>query len=88
MPIGKAQTFGAVCREDCLSVADALGVGKRAASRLLDELISSIEGAAETLYNDFDAMSIPDNTRAGQLRVLRNIRLIVIRERVARLRAS
>ncbi len=88
MRVGKADTFGAVTRADCLSTADGLGVGKRAAARLLDELISAVESTSETLYNAFEAMTIPNNIRAGQLRVLRNIRAIVIREMAARLRAS
>jgi len=85
MPIGNAQTFGAVTRQDCLIVADALGIAKRPALRLLDELIASIEGVAEALQQEFDGMTIPQNTRGGQHRVLLNIRFVVIREMVARL---
>jgi serine/threonine-protein kinase HipA len=85
MPVGKAHTFAAVRREDCLSIGDTLGVTQRTASRLLDDLISSIDRAAQQLYHEFEAMAIPGKTRAGQLRVLRNIHLIVIRDMTARL---
>jgi serine/threonine-protein kinase HipA len=88
MPIGNAETFGTVTREDCLRAADALGVSKHAALRLLGDLTASIEGAAEALHREFDGMAIPQNTRAGQQRVLLNIRYVVIRDMVARLRSN
>jgi serine/threonine-protein kinase HipA len=88
MPIGNAETFGAVTRESCFAVADALGVTKRAAERLLNELTANIEREAETLRLEFERMTIPENTRAAELRVLRNIQYVVIREMVARLRPT
>jgi serine/threonine-protein kinase HipA len=86
MQIGEAKTFAAVSREHFAAFADQLGVNPRAASRLLDQFSEAIGAAADDLVREFEALDIlQPAVRAGQLRVLNNIRHIVIREMVERL---
>ena len=45
----------------------------------------TIDGAATEFYQAFEALPVPQNQRAGQLRVLRTIHSVVIREMINRL---
>jgi len=86
MPIGKAETFDAVARESFIGFAVELGGTRQAATRLLNEFCSKIEQAAELVYEEFTKTPSPaDSQRAAELRVLRSIRFVVIRDMVSRL---
>lgn len=85
--IGEAKTFAAVTRDNVYAFADELGVNPRAALRQLDEFVASIGPAADDLIKEFETSSIPQPAgRAGQLRVLKSIRHIVIHDMVGQLR--
>lgn len=87
MPIGNAQTFRAVTREEFLLFAEELGSGRIGTQRLLDEFCETLDGAAADLYEQFtDAPNPKKAGNAGQLRLLRLIRFTVIRDMVAQLR--
>ena len=83
--IGNANTFGAITRADVLSFAAELGTNRRAAERALNELTAAIGPAADTLIADFERLEIPAASRAAELRVLRQIRHIAIRDMSDRL---
>ena len=83
--IGQAQTFDQISLEHFLTFADALGVTRTAANRLVKQFTGGIEAAAKQLYEEFETLAVPANARAGQLHVLRGICSIVIREMVAKL---
>lgn len=83
--IGNAMTFAAATPADVLTFAEELGVNRRAAARALSEITERIAPAADTLIGEFENMEIPEPSRAGELRVLRQIRHIVIRDMCAQL---
>jgi serine/threonine-protein kinase HipA len=83
--VGNANTFGAVTPADVLAFADELGVNRRAARRALGEMTEQIGPAADTLLTEFEAKELPVEVRAGELRVLRKIRYVAIRDMVDRL---
>ena len=86
MRIGKASTFAEVSAQNFLEFADQLGVNRRASTRLLEHFTRRIDPAATELYQAYEALPVPRNQRAGQLRVLRTIHIVVIREMIERLR--
>ena len=84
--IGAATRFADVTRESVLTFAQQIGLNPRAANRRLNEMSERIVAEADTLYEEFEALTIPQPAvRAGQLKVLRQIRLIVIKEMAQRL---
>lgn len=85
LQIGNANTFGALTPADILSFAADLGTNRRAAARALGELTAGIGPAADSLLGDFERLEIPAAARAAELQVLRQIRLIAIRDMVERL---
>lgn len=85
MRIGKASTFAEVTAQNFLEFADQLGVNRRASTRLLEHFTRAIDGAATELCQAYEALPVPQNQRAGQLRVLRTIHIVVIREMIERL---
>lgn len=85
--IGQAHTFDQISLDQYLAFADALGVTRTAANRMVKEFTGRIQTAAKQLYEEFEQLEMPKNIRAGQLSVLRAIRSIVIRDMVARLSA-
>lgn len=86
MRIGNASTFAEVTAENFLAFAGQLGVNRRASIRLLEDFTSHIDEAATELCQAYEALPVPRNQRAGQLRVLRTIHIVVIREMIERLR--
>ncbi|HXS90659.1 MAG TPA: HipA domain-containing protein [Steroidobacteraceae bacterium] len=87
--IGGARTFAGITREHFSACAEQLGVNPRAASRLLEQLTSTIVPAADALIEEFQAIRVPRPTiRAAQLRVLQTIRHAVIGDMVKRLKTS
>jgi len=84
--IGAATRFAEVTRESVLAFAQQIGLNARAANRRLDEMSERIVAQANDLYEEFSTLAIPQAAiRAGQLKVLRQIRLIVIKEMAVRL---
>jgi hypothetical protein len=62
-------------------------MNRRATSRLLTQFTETIDQAAQDLYAEFATIDIPQPiVREGQLRTLRRIRFIVIRDMLSRLR--
>jgi hypothetical protein len=86
MRIGNASTFAEITAENFLAFADQLGVNRRASTRLLEQFTRTIDGAATELCQEYETLPVPRNQRAGQLRVLRTIHIVVIREMIKRLR--
>jgi serine/threonine-protein kinase HipA len=87
MEIGAASRFREVTATEFQRFAAQLGVNRRATLRLLEDFTGRIEATADALYGDFEKVEIPQRiVRAGQLKVLRSIRWIVVKEMVARLR--
>jgi serine/threonine-protein kinase HipA len=83
--IGDATTFAQVSVENYTAFAAALGLNRTAIKRLLLEFAGRIETAAADLVQEFEHREAPLATRAGQLRVVRTIWSVVIREMVPRL---
>ncbi|MBM0105820.1 HipA domain-containing protein [Steroidobacter sp. S1-65] len=88
MRIGDASTFSEVNAENFLAFAEQLRVNRRASTRLLERFTRTIDGAASQLCQAYEALPVPQNQRAGQLRVLRTIHIVVIREMIERLRSK
>jgi serine/threonine-protein kinase HipA len=89
MQIGAATTFAEVTRANFKRFADELGVTASATSRLVDQFIATIDGAADELYRALEEIKIPQPiVREGQLRVVRSIRYAVIRDMLARFSAG
>jgi serine/threonine-protein kinase HipA len=86
-PIGAATRFAAVTRQNLHSFARQLDLTPRVADRVLAELTDRITPAADTLYEQFATLKIPQAiARESQLKTLRKIRIIAIKEMVTRLR--
>lgn len=85
LSIADATTFAAVTPQHLLTFAEQLGTNRRAAGRALTQLTEAIVPASDALITEFETMDVPQPARAGQLRVLRQIRHIVIQDMVARL---
>ncbi len=77
-PIGGAGKFGEIRCEHLFKFADEIGLPRTSASRELSRLIENIEGAADKVMNEFEKLTVPDNIKAGQLRMLRAIRHLPI----------
>lgn len=69
-PMGEATRFGSVRRDDVLAFADALGMPKTLAERLLDELLARVAPAARALAGAHDAAP---EALPGEARLLRSI---------------
>jgi len=86
-PIGAATRFADVTRQDLHSFARQLDITPRVADRALSELTDQITAEAEALYEQFAALQIPQAiARESQLKTLRKILILAIREMVQRLR--
>ncbi len=69
------------------NLRDQLGVTRTASARLLDQLTENIGPAADRLLAEFEDSDIAqDIVRAGQIRALRKVRFIAIRDMVDRLK--
>jgi serine/threonine-protein kinase HipA len=87
LQVGAAKTFAAVTSADFHAFAEQIGMNRRATSRLLTQFTETIDQAAQDLYAEFETIDIPQPiVREGQLRTLRRIRFIVIRDMLSRLR--
>jgi serine/threonine-protein kinase HipA len=94
--LGDARTFGGVRRQHLLDAATALGLAPRTATRELDKMLASLPPEADKLIAGIEASQdemlahCPDpklarNHFAGEMRMLRAARLIVIAEMGAQL---
>lgn len=83
--IGGATTFAQVNVENYAIFAESLGLTRTAIKRLLNDFTGKIETAADELIQEFEHQQAPTATRAAQLRIIRTIRFVVIREMVSRL---
>ena len=83
--IGGATTFAQVNAACFAEFAEELGLTRTATKRLVGEYVAKIETAADELIEEFERRDVPTTVRAGQLRVMRTIRLIVMRDMVRRL---
>lgn len=83
--IGEAMTFAELDPEQYSAFAAALGLTRTATRRLVAEQTGRIEAFADELLTQFEGLEIDAATRGGQLRTLRMIRHVVIRDMVARL---
>ena len=91
--VGSAKTFAEVTREDVLTAAAQMGLSRRTAQRELDRLITAMPIAADRLINEIsarmedDIATSPDQAVAqtfvaGEQRLLRAIRHIIINDMV------
>lgn len=83
--IGDAATFAQVDSGRYTEFAETLGLTRTAIKRLVADYTGRIEAAADEVIEEFEATKVPPVTRAGQLRIIRTARTIVIREMAARL---
>lgn len=81
LPFGDAERYQDVTRPAMLDLAAKLGVGKAAAGRILDTMLRDLPTECDRLIAQFEARPFPASAaqaRAGELRVLRQIRHVVI----------
>lgn len=84
--IGEAATFAQVNAESFTEFARSLGLTRSAIKRLLADYTGKIETTADDLIEEFEGMTVAAATRAGQIRMIRTARTIVIGEMAAKLR--
>jgi serine/threonine-protein kinase HipA len=86
--IGEATTFAQVTPANYNDFTATLGLTRTATSRLVADYNGRIEAAADDLIKEFEQRAVAAETRAGQLRIMRTIRSVVIRDMVKRLRTN
>ncbi len=87
IPINGKETFDELKRDDVLAFANEIGMPGKGAATHLDTMVKNIQGAFEILYKE--VLEMPTTpTRAGELRMLREIQYKVLNEMVERLRPS
>ena len=96
IPLERANTFAAVVRADVVAAGRVLGLAEATAQRLLDALLATVPAAAARLIAEIEAGSVRDTEASpaakaagaqipGEVRMLRAIHRIVIREMAERL---
>jgi serine/threonine-protein kinase HipA len=96
IPLERANTFATVARADLIAAGRALGLAEATAQRQLNALLATVPAAAERLIGEIEAASARDaaaspsaeTARAyiqGEVRMLRAIHQIVIRDMAERL---
>ena len=96
IPLEHANTFATVTRADVIAAGRILGLAEATAERQLDALLAAVSAAAERLISEIaadsgrEAATSPSAEAArahieGELRMLRAIRHIVIRDMTERL---
>lgn len=84
-PMGNAKTLAELTREDVFIFGEGLGLPKKLSSTLLDKMLNEIEPKADRLISYVeDLTNIPH--KAGELRMLREIRYKLIAEMVNKLK--
>jgi serine/threonine-protein kinase HipA len=85
--MGEAKLLGELTREDILLFGEKLGLNRRITQRQLDKMLINIEAKADEIIKHVENLS--DITgKAGELRMLREIRYKMIGEMVVRLAVS
>jgi serine/threonine-protein kinase HipA len=84
-PMGNAKTLAALTREDIFAFGEGLGLPKKLSSTLLNKMLNEIEPKADQLIHNVEGLTnIPH--KAGELRMLREIRYKLIAEMVNKLK--
>ncbi|WP_413700646.1 HipA domain-containing protein [Psychromonas sp. KJ10-10] len=84
-PMGNAKTLGELTREDIFTFGNGLGLPQKLCLTILDKLLNEIETKADKLILHVEGLSdIPH--KAGELRMLREIRYKLISEMVNKLK--
>ncbi len=78
--IGDATTFQNIRREHLFQFAEDLGLPGIAAERVRNYLLKNLISAADKVLAEFNAMAVPTDSKAGQLRMLNAIRQMPIIE--------
>lgn len=84
VPINGKERFGDVTREDVLAFSETLGIPNALASKQLDRIASGIDGEFSNLYQQVEQLP-PSVARPGELRMLRQVQFLVVKEMVKRL---
>jgi serine/threonine-protein kinase HipA len=84
VPINGKERFGDVTREDVLAFSETLGIPNSLASKQLDRIASGIDGEFSNLYQQVEQLP-PSVARPGELRMLRQVQFLVVKEMVKRL---
>lgn len=91
MPIGAASRFGTVSREDLLSFSEALGIPRKVAMRLLDEMLLRLNREMPTLIERFERARVGTASplqHAAALRIVRQIAYAVVQTMIQRISAG
>lgn len=84
-PMGNAKTLAELTREDIFTFGEGLGLPKKLSSTLLNKMLNEIEPKADQLIHNVEGLTnIPH--KAGELRMLREIRYKLIAEMVNKLK--
>lgn len=84
-PMGNAKTLAELTREDVFTFGEGLGLPKKLSTTLLNKMLNEIEPKADQLISDVEGLiNIPH--KAGELRMLREIRYKLIAEMVNKLK--
>ena len=84
------QHYRQLRRPHLLAAGQALGLGRATAARMLDQQLQQLPAAADRLYAELESAASAGASRAlhaGELRLLRQIRHLVITDMAAQLRA-
>lgn len=84
------QHYRQLRRPDVLAAGQALGLGRATAARMLDQQLQQLPAAADQLYVELESAANAGAAHAlhgGELRLLRQIRHLVITDMAAQLRA-
>lgn len=90
LPIAQARTFVEIDRDTIVALAGSLQVRPQVALRTLDQMIDRISAAADRIITSFEQESVPaaaKGHRAGESRVLRQIRHVTIADMAKQLSA-
>ena len=83
--MGNAKTLAELTREDVFTFGEGLGLPKKLSTTLLNKMLNEIEPKADQLISDVEGLiNIPH--KAGELRMLREIRYKLIAEMVNKLK--
>lgn len=83
MPLGKAHTFSDVTRQDLMEFAQGIHLREKVAAKILDSMIEKVVSESARIYHDLERRS---DVRPGELRLVRTIISLPIREMAPKLR--
>ena len=84
-PMGNAKTYKQVTRNDILAFAEEIGLKANIAKREIEKMIQKIEPGCRQLIKEVEALPNYES-KAGELRVLRKIENLAVKEFCAQLR--